>query len=51
MDELTDLINDMKRKGLVSFISKGKSWAVFNFIKVMAETRHMLVSDIKVEVN
>ncbi len=48
---MDELIEDMKRKGLVSFVSRGKSWAVFNFIKVMTTTRPMLISDIKVEVN
>ena len=48
---MDDLIEDMKRKGLVSFVSRGKSQAVFNFIKVMTTTRPMLVNDIKIEVN
>jgi len=32
------LIEDMRRKGLVSFTSKGKSWAVFNLLNILATT-------------
>jgi hypothetical protein len=48
---INDLINDMQSKGLVSFVTCGKSWAVFNFIQVMATTRPMHVTDIKLGVN
>jgi hypothetical protein len=35
---MDNLIRDMVNKGLVSFVSRGKSAAVFNFLKIMAET-------------
>ena len=49
--ELNNLIQDMLNKGIIKFASRGKASAVFNFIRVMAETRPMLQSDIKLEVN
>lgn len=48
---MNELINEMQRKGLISFVSRGKSQAVFNLIKVMATTRPLENSDIKLEVN
>ena len=35
---MDDLINDMKRKGLVSFVSAGKAQAVFDLLNLMATT-------------
>ena len=48
---MDNLIQDMVNKGLVSFVSRGKSAAVFNFIKVMAETVKYETEYINVGVN
>ena len=48
---MDELIQGMRDKGLVFFVSNGKAWAVFNFIKVMAETRPITPQDIKINAN
>jgi hypothetical protein len=48
---MDDLINDMVNKKLVSFVSHGKASAVFNFLKVMAETRLLDYREIHLGVN
>lgn len=35
---MDELINDMKVKGLVSFVTRGRSTAVSSFIKALATT-------------
>ena len=35
---MDDLLKDIVKRGLVSFVSRGKAQAVFNFIKVLATT-------------
>jgi len=35
---MDELINDMKRKGLISFISRGKAGSVFELVRILATT-------------
>jgi hypothetical protein len=48
---MDELIKKMLSKNLVKFSSVGKAWAVFNFLKVMAETRPLDFREIKLGVN
>lgn len=49
--ELNNLIQDMLSKGLIKFTSRGKASAVFNFIKIISETRPITPQDITININ
>ena len=35
---MDELIEDMRQKGLITFIAKGKAWTVFNLLHIFANT-------------